>query len=461
MSNVWAKDDSATGDAFREIALVMPSSGGQNGTHRQISAMMARRSGRISMRSQEQSATSIFDTNLQTGLVVVVLVVVFAALVLAAAAQGQTFTTLHAFTGGADGSTPYAGLSMDRAGNLYGTASYGGNKGGACGGGCGTVFRMVPKGSSWVFYPLYAFSGADGDAPQARVIIGPDGNLYGTTSYGGAYSKGVVFRLQPPAVVCKAFLCPWRETVLYSFAGGSDGANPEFGDLTLDLAGNIYGTTPNGGSAACTGGCGVVYELSPSNGGWTEKILYSFQGGQDGAYPYAGVVFDNAGNLYGTTFLGGAQYDGTVYELTPSGSGWTESVLYSFGGGQDGFEVYSGVILDSAGNLYGASFSGAAAVYELSPSNGGWTFKALHDFGAYEGSVADLTFDSAGNLYGTLAQADQEVFRLTPSNGGWTLTGFSGGVGAFPLGNVVLDASGNLYTTAADYGGGFVFEVTP
>jgi uncharacterized repeat protein (TIGR03803 family) len=392
----------------------------------------------------------MFRAKFRLGVVVLVMLV---AAVTVPVAQAQTITTLHTFTGGADGSAPYAGLSMDRAGNLYGTASSGGN----CNRTCGTVFKMVPKGSSWVFYPLYAFSGPDGETPAARVILGPGGNLYGTTSSGGAYGKGVVFRLQPPATACKSVLCPWTETVLHSFFGGNDGAYPAFGDLTFDKAGNIYGTTPEGGSS----GNGMVYELSPSNGGWTEKILYTFQGGPDGMAPFAGVIFDNTGNLYGTTFLGGANDDGTVYELTPSGPGWTESIIYSFRGGEDGFEVYSGVIFDAAGNLYGASFSGATAVYELSPSNGGWTFKVLHDFNAYEGSVANLTFDSAGSLYGTLAQANQEVFRLTPSNGGWTLTGFSGGVGAFPLGNVVLDASGNLYTTAAEYGGGYVFEVTP
>jgi uncharacterized repeat protein (TIGR03803 family) len=377
-------------------------------------------------------------------------------------AQAQVFTTLHTFTGGGDGATPYAGLSMDRAGRLYGTASSGGRQGGSCGGGCGTVFKMEHKGSSWLLAPLYEFSGPDGATPQARVIIGPDGNLYGTTTYGGSAGKGVVFRLQPPPAACKTALCPWMETVLYSFAGGSDGANPEFGDLTFDRQGNIYGTTPNGGSGSgCQGGCGVVYELSPSSGGWTEKILYIFQGGQDGIAPYAGVIFDNAGNLYGTAAFGGAHQSGAVYELTSFGLAWTESIIYSFTDQSDGNEPYGGLIFDGSGNLYGTTLAGTTTVYELSPSSGGWTLKVLHAFDAYEGSVATLTFDSAGNLYGTLALADQEVFRLTPSSGNWTLTGFSGAVGQFPLGNVVLDASGNLYTTAAEFGQGYVFEVTP
>jgi uncharacterized repeat protein (TIGR03803 family) len=376
-------------------------------------------------------------------------------------AQAQVFTTLHAFTGGGDGSAPYAGLSMDRAGNLYGTASFGGHSGGACGGGCGTVFKMERNGSSWLLVPLYAFGGPDGATPQARVIIGPSGNLYGTTTYGGSAGKGVVFRLQPPPAACKTALCPWRETVLYSFAGGSDGAYPTFGDLTFDRQGNIYGTTPDGGSGSCAGvGCGVVYELSPSSGGWTEKILYSFRGGQDGLAPYAGVVFDNAGNLYGTAAFGGTGQVGIVYKLAPSGSGWTESTIYTFTQQSDGGEPYGGLIFDAAGNLYGTTLFGT--VYEMTPSSGGWAFQLLYTFmNVYEGSSATLTFDSAGNLYGTLADAAQEVFRLTPSGGQWTLTGFAGDIGAFPLGNVVLDASGNLYTTAAEFGQGYVFEVTP
>jgi len=204
-----------------------------------------------------------------------------------------------------------------------------------------------------------------------------------------------------------------------------------------------------------------VYELSPSSGGWTEKILYNFQGGQDGIAPYAGVIFDNAGNLYGTAAFGGAYQGGAVYELTPSGLAWTESIIYSFTGQSDGSEPYGGLIFDGSGNLYGTTLVLATTVYELSPSSGSWTLNVLHAFGAYQGSAATLTFDSAGNLYGTLADAAQEVFRLTPSGGQWTLTGFAGDIGAFPLGNVVLDASGNLYTTAAEFGQGYVFEVTP
>jgi uncharacterized repeat protein (TIGR03803 family) len=369
----------------------------------------------------------------------------------APAAQAQMFTILHNFTGGSDGSTPYAGLSMDRAGNLYGTAAYGGRRGGDCGenGNCGTVYTLKRKNSSWLFYTLYEFSGPDGQNPQARVILGPDGNLYGTTTNGGAAGSGTVFRLQPPASVCKAYLCPWTETVLHSFQGGSDGASPTYGDLTLDQAGNVYGTTPFGGS----NGCGIVYELSASNG-WKETILYTFQCGSDGYQPYAGVIFDNAGNLYGATITGGNGY-GNVYKLTPSGSGWSESTIYNFAFPG---EPYGGLIFDSSGNLYGITAL-SPQVYELSPSNGGWTYSVLYSFNGY-GAVAPLTMDPAGNLYGTIVLGDVEVFRLTPSGGQWTLTGFNGSAGGEPYGNVILDSSGNLYSTAS-YDPSCVFEITP
>jgi len=375
--------------------------------------------------------------------------------------QAQTFTTLHDFAAGSDGEYPFAGLTMDRAGNLYGTASGGGNLNACNHGGCGTVFKLEHKASGWVFSVLYAFSGGDGAAPLARVIIGPDGSLYGTTNAGGASGYGVVFRLQPPANFCKSVSCPWAETVLHSFAGGSDGAGPTYGDLTFDQAGNIYGTTAAGGNGTgCGAGysCGVVYELSPSHGGWTETILYNFQGGTDGEYPYAGVIFDRAGNLYGTN--GG----GVVYELSPLADGWVETTIANVYGFEPG-----GLIIDSAGNLYGATLldlgDGGPGVFELSPSNGGWTMHVLYNFNdIYEGSFAAVTMDPAGNIYGTISFGPPEVFRLTQESGQWTPTGFNGEDGETPYGSVILDASGIIYTTASSGGAhnaGTVFEITP
>jgi uncharacterized repeat protein (TIGR03803 family) len=390
----------------------------------------------------------------------------FLLLVTIVPAHAQTFAVLHNFAG-SDGALPYAGLTMDRAGNLYGTAAFGGNTGGNCGAsGCGTVFELKREGSGWILNPLYAFSGPDGNSPQARVVFGPDGNLYGTTTYGGTADQGTVFRLQPPPSVCKAIRCPWTETVLYSFRGDNDGEQPQLGDLIFDRQGNIYGTTPYGGTpSGCYDACGVVYELTPSNGGWTESILYRFQGGDDGAYPYAGLLFDTAGNLYGTAEYGGADYEGVVYKLSPSGSGWTGSVLYSFG--IDFGQPYGGLISDQAGNLYGVTSTmttNNTVVYELTPTNGSWTFNQLYSFPAYVGSLAKLAVDPAGGLYGTILEFSPEVFQLTLSNGQWTQTGFNGSAGNYPYGNVILDASGNVYGTASEGGThneGVVFEITP
>jgi uncharacterized repeat protein (TIGR03803 family) len=330
--------------------------------------------------------------------------------------------------------------------------------------GCGTVFKLSHKTSGWVLTPIYTFIGPDGANPQARVIIGPDGTLYGTTTYGGDYDEGTVFNLKPPSTVCKTVLCPWTETVLHSFQGNTDGKEPTFGDLLFDTAGNIYGTTPYGGQ----GNRGTVYKLTRTNGGWTTSSVYLFQGGADGATPYGGLVFDQAGNLWGTTGLGGTYNNGTIYELTPSGSGWTESVVYTFYGGSDGANPYAGLIVDQLGNFYGGTFQengGEMKVFELSPSSGGgWTYNVIHSFSYNQAMIGSLTMDAAGNLYGTSFYDVPEVFELSPANGAWNLTASWGGMGDNPAGNVVLDSSGNLYTTAGNGGTnqvGLVFEITP
>ena len=279
-------------------------------------------------------------------------------------AQAQTFTTLYSFTGNTDGGMPSAGLSMDRAGNLYGTASAGGNK--SCRPTCGTVFKLTPKASSWVFSRIYAFSGPDGDTPQGGVIVGPDGNLYGTTADGGAFGAGVVFRLQPPPNICKAFLCSWAETVLHSFSG-ADGAYPYFGSLVFDEAGNIFGTTPGGGMF----GLGVVYELSPSGGGWIFSVIHAFPTytvEDYGPYP---LTMDAAVNLYGISGLGGQENEGFLFKLTPSNGGWTYTELYDFVGHLDGCWPQGAPLLDTEGNLYGVTrFCGEygwGTVWEFTP----------------------------------------------------------------------------------------------
>lgn len=410
----------------------------------------------------------------------------------AAEAQGQTFQVLHTFTGGNDGASPVVGLTMDRAGSLYGTAEYGGT--GNCNvgpQGCGTVFKLSHKGTGWTFASLYSFQGwnaADGAYPQSRVSIGTDGNLYGATSIGGPIGEcsgglgcGTAYRLQPPATICRSVSCPWSETVLHKFMADHDGNYPS-GDLIFDAAGDLYGTTVRGGSQS-SGGSGTVYELSQSNGGWMENILYSFTDGEAGGYPNSGVIFDGAGNLDGTSTNGGQYLLGTVFQLTPSASGWTGNAIYSFTGKGDGQSPAAGLIMDNGGNLYGAAPSGGPidepVVFELTPANGGWTFITMYDFAGFDGGgpVGKLLMDSAGNVYGTTLSASGNgdccgsVFKLTPSNGGWIYTDlhdFTGSDGAYPYDGLIMDASGNLYGTASAGGSsacqrgcGTVFEITP
>jgi uncharacterized repeat protein (TIGR03803 family) len=401
----------------------------------------------------------------------------FAALLLAVvaiqSAQAQTYTIPHDFTGAADGATPYTGVSIDAQGNLYGTTFAGGA-------GYGTVFKLTQKNSSWVAIPLYRFQGSgsdDGAGPAGRVIIGPNGSLYGTTESGGQgscanYSPyagcGTVFNLVPPVTACKSVLCPWTETILYRFAGGAQGYDPK-GDLTFDQAGNIYGV------AASYPGPGNVYELTAA--GNIYNILYAFTGGSDGGLPEAGVIFDGSGNLYGTTWEGGTNSAGTVYQLTPSGSGWSEQVLHPFQSGVDGDKAWSGVIMDSSG-IYGATSdagpNGGGAAYKLFPSSGGWRPSVLYSFtgASTSGPYGNLAKYKAGTFYGTTqgnpgAGDYGTVFALIPSVPNWTyilLYRFTGGSdGANPYGTLVFDASGNLYgTTEAGgaHGYGVVFELT-
>jgi uncharacterized repeat protein (TIGR03803 family) len=409
------------------------------------------------------------------------LAIIFAQTVVAnQSIQAQTFTVIHAFSGGLDGGEPYAGLTLDKAGNLYGTTSQGGSPSG----GDGTVFRLKPKNSSFVFNLLYSFTGSDGYNPFARVIFGPNGTLYGTTYIGGAYNGGTVFNLSPPPHACKSALCPWTETVLHSF-GLNDAANPGYGDLIFDQAGNIYGTAQTVARHYIYPG--AVYELTPSGSGWTENLLYIFTGGEDGAYPDAGVIMDQSGNLYGTTAEGGdlacqpPHGCGTVFQLTPSGSGWTENTLYSFSGGNDGWYPEAGLIFDPSGNLYGATqgVSGSGGtVFKLTPAgNGNWTYALIYSFTGIDGNNCGpsrtLVMNGLGSLYGTTPCGGVNnagtVFKLTPSGGNWTYTSlhdFTGGSDGYgPQCSVVFDASGNLYGTTSSggpfYNTGVVWDITP
>ena len=419
------------------------------------------------MQSKQQFCNLISRTISRAAMAALAMAIVFT---LTQSAQAQTFKVIYNFTAGGDGRYPYAGLTMDRAGSLYGTAAYGG------GGGGGTAFRLSRRGSGWAFNPLHSFAGGnDGANPYAGVVFGPDGSLYGTTYSGGGGDGGTVFNLKPPAAACKTALCPWTETVLYGLA------NPGLGDLIFDQAGNLYGTTLGGGLNSY----GTAYKLAPSDGGWTGSILHSFTGGinGDGALPDAGLIFDRVGNLYGTTYGGGSGNCfptgcGTVYQLTPSGSGWTENVLYNFQNGGDGDYPTAGLIFDPSGNLYGSTSNGGSGgggtVFKLTLSGGSWTYSLVYSF---TGSVDDtcgpwgtLVMDGAGNLYGTTycdgANGAGNIFKLTPEGGGWTYTSlhdFGGSDGIYPYCSVVFDASGNLYGTTpfgGAYGHGVVWEIT-
>jgi uncharacterized repeat protein (TIGR03803 family) len=203
-------------------------------------------------------------------------------------AQAQTFQVIHSFGGVQDGAIPVAGLTLDKAGNLYGT-TYGAGGGDH---GNGNVYQLKYEEGNWTFNPLYFFPRVgNGVNPLARVIFGPDGSLYGTTEYNtpvGGY--GTVFQLKPPPSACKSAVCPWTETTLYSFTGPpGDGANPWYGDLIFDPEGHLWGTTGNGGSYSS----GTVYSLKPTGNGWAETAIYSFANSPDGANPANGIIFGN------------------------------------------------------------------------------------------------------------------------------------------------------------------------
>jgi uncharacterized repeat protein (TIGR03803 family) len=325
------------------------------------------------------------------------------------AADG-TETVLYTFCNCADGAYPFGGVIKDSAGNLYGTTSAGGTGCPICGGG-GTVFKLAPDGTETVLYNFCSENNcSDGIDPTSRLIRDTSGNLYGTTGYGGTYNKGVVFKLAPDGT----------ETVLYAFTGGSDGAEPIAGVIE-DQSGNLYGTTYSGGAF----GGGVVFKVSPDG---TETALYGFcsqRNCSDGAYPYAGVIEDQSGNLYGTAEFGGGGLNcdgetcGVIFEIAANG---TYTVLHQFSGVDGGIPI-GGLIKDTAGNLYGTTFDGGyfgdGVVFKLAPDG---TERVLHSFaGGSDGKwpEAGLINDKAGNLYGTTVACDPPrsgcggtVFRL-------------------------------------------------
>ena len=314
----------------------------------------------------------------------------------------------------------------------------------------------------------------DGSDLYAGLVMDAAGNLYGAAAEGGTHNAGVVYRLSPGSN-------GWSETIFYNFRGGTqDGSGPH-GTLVFDASGNLYGTTASGGlgSNICNGGCGVVFELTPSSSGpWTETILHRFSG-PDGSVAYPGVVLDASGNLFGATTGGGAANLGLVYEL--AAGTWTQSILHSFTGKPDGNALYATPVLDAAGNVYGVTYYGGAqnrgTVFELSPDgNGTWTETILHNFrGGTDGAnpMAALIFDQKGALYGTTIAGGTAnygtAFKLAKNSGGaWTeillhaFLGVNAQDAGYPNG-LVFDSVGDLYGSSSgggQFNPGTIFELS-
>ncbi len=372
--------------------------------------------------------------------------------VLLAVAQlvdAQTFSVLYSFQNTTDGSNPQVGLYLNGA--LYGTTLVGSNA--TCL--CGSVYQYVPGGA---LTTLHSFVGTDGANPVGSLIADSSGNLYGTTSQGGAGNAGTVYKLSPPATQGGT----WTLTVLYSFTDGADGGHPLAG-VIRNSAGNLYGTTNSGGAFDD----GTVFEVTVRG---VESVLYSFKGSPDGAYPYAGLIEDSAGNFYGTTYSGGADGYGTVFKLNAQRQ---ESVLHSFNGTTEGAYPSAMLTMDSSGDLYGAANQGGSeqqgTIFKISSAG---KFSLVHTFtGRPKGAnpASGVILSSAGILYGATTEGgdsddDGTLFEVSPSTGTFTSlhTFASGNLGNYPYTGMVSDPSGNLYG-ATESGGtgrrGLIYEL--
>jgi hypothetical protein len=413
-------------------------------------------------------------------------------------------TVIHTFKGdsGTDGSFPSSGMVFDAHGNLFGTTSAGGVGEFAD----GTVFEMSPNSSGgFKFQTIHYFSQATGDGanPGSSVVFDAVGNLYGTTPDGGN-GCGIVYELSPPAASAGA----WTETILHKFdSNGNDGCNPS-GRLIFDQAGDLFGGTYVGGGGVtsllfCSNGCGTTYKLHLADAKWIESVLHRFTGeGTDGDNPSGSLAFDAAGNLWGATAFGGAGDSstcgdpnggagqcGTVFELSPNANGsWTESTRYSFKDASTGWNPFSGVIADQAGNLVGTTENGGSAldgtVFQITPKGNGKVEESLiHEFvGEADGAFpqSGLTLGAAGTLYGTAYVGGGTAFTCTKDSGGgcgivfkltpssddstWTetilYTFLGGSDGAIPLDDTLaLDANGDVFGSASS-GGDFDFKKT-
>lgn len=342
---------------------------------------------------------------------------------------GWNYSVIYTFTDCTTACYPEGRLALDNAGNLYGAAQVGGPNN------TGTVFELTPGGGSWSLTALYSFGpdgSGDGSSPNGVVYF--NGGLYGTTSNGGSYGGGTVFSVTPNPNG------GWSGTILHNFrVNNVDGNNP-LGGVTLDAKGNIYGTTSGGGPSQA----GTVFELTRNrSGNWSEHILHSFSV-TDGDMPWLeNLIFDQKGNLYGTTTGGGSGQYGTVFELSRSGNNWTETVLHNFTGGEDGASPNGGVTMDSQGRLYGTTieggghgvckeypdptnlYCGTAFLLTLSPS-GSWTESFLHRFSDQADGgepTAAVVVDSNSNVYGVTSEGGAApygvVFELRSSHKKW------------------------------------------
>ncbi len=381
------------------------------------------------------------------------------------------------------GNWPSSPLIFDAIGNLYGTTGFSPT-------GTGEVFELSPSsGGTWTQTTLYSSYLEPIDQPNGSPVFDAQGNLYGVSTWGGSANLGTVFELSPSP-------SGWTLTVLYSFQGGADGTMPS-GSLIFDSKGNLYGTTLYGGGgtgAECIyfgGGCGTVFELSPSSTGWTEKVLYAFGGTSDGAFPEYGLLIDSAGNLYGSTYEGGnttatacyRQGCGTVFRLTPSGGVWHFGLLWDLQGTNG--DRPTSLVFDSTGSLYGVAVGGGktscrggcGVVFKLTrpASSGPWKQSIVHAFEGADGfTPTGLIFQPTNNVFfGTTGSGGSNrqgtVFEISPAaSGGWeftTLYNFNGKTdGNYPAAGVIFDSQGNLYGTTNTGGAdnlGTVFELSP
>lgn len=328
--------------------------------------------------------------------------------------NGWEHTVLYNFTGGADGGEPYKGVTIGKRGNLYGTAVTGGS--GSCEGGCGVVYKLTKSGDAWNQTVIHAFTGGDdGSGPGARVTVDRSGNVYGMTPTGGTYGVGTIYKIHPHAR-------SWEFQVIHTFTGGDDGATGSAGRMLLQH-GRLYGAATVGGLY----GSGVVFELTPTAvGEWDFRVLYSFHGQPDGSFPYGALLRVSSGKIYGTTYYGGENGIGAVYELSPRPVGeWDGRVIYSFQTGSDGNSPISNLVRDVAGNLYGTTSEGglgSGTIFKLAPIGGGqWTESVVHPFeGPPDGgfSYNGMVVDRFGNFYGATVHGGTDddgcVYKFTP-----------------------------------------------